>query len=68
MNLRTVLQISFLALLAVLAAACGAASEQPGGEKVPDFTLPDSEGSMVNFAETLHDNEYVVLVFYHSHT
>lgn len=29
-----------------------------------DFTLPDSNGNMVNLAETLQENEQVVLVFY----
>ncbi|MFN2104067.1 MAG: peroxiredoxin family protein [Candidatus Promineifilaceae bacterium] len=68
MKTRIVLQISFLAILAVLATACGAVSEQSGSEKAPDFTLPDDEGNMVSLAETLQENEYVALVFYHSHT
>jgi hypothetical protein len=34
------------------------------GDVAPDFTLPDSEGNMVNLANQLQDNQYVVLVFY----
>lgn len=38
----------------------------PVGEIAPDFTLPDSNGNMVNLAEALQENEQVVLVFYYS--
>ena len=34
------------------------------GDVAPDFTLPDSEGNMVNLADQLQDNQQVVLVFY----
>jgi len=38
----------------------------PVGEIAPDFTLPDSNGNMVNLAEELQENEQVGLVFYYS--
>ncbi len=34
------------------------------GDVAPDFTLPDSEGNMVNLVDQLKDNQYIVLVFY----
>ena len=34
------------------------------GDIAPDFTLPDSEGNMVNLADELGENQSVVLVFY----
>ncbi len=34
------------------------------GDVAPDFTLPDSEGNMVNLANQLQDNQYVVMVFF----
>jgi hypothetical protein len=34
------------------------------GDSAPDFTLPDSEGNMVNLVEVLQENQSVVLVFY----
>ena len=37
------------------------------GDVTPDFTLPDSEGNMVNLANQLQDNQYVVLVFYNDY-
>ena len=36
----------------------------PVGEIAPDFTLPDSDGNMVNLEEELQGNEQVVIVFY----
>ena len=33
----------------------------------PDFTLPDSNGNMVNLADELQQNEQVVLVFYYTY-
>ena len=38
------------------------------GEMAPDFTLPDSNGIMVNLVDSLNDNQMVVLVFYHEYT
>jgi hypothetical protein len=34
------------------------------GDIAPDFTLPDSEGNMVNLADELGENQSVILVFY----
>ena len=50
------------------------ATEEPAidplgtGDLAPDFTLPDSNGIMVNLADNLLDNRLVILVFYFSHT
>jgi cytochrome oxidase Cu insertion factor (SCO1/SenC/PrrC family) len=50
------------------------ATEEPAidplgtGDTAPDFTLPDSNGEMVNLADKLLDNRLVILVFYFSHT
>ena len=50
------------------------ATEEPAidplgtGDLAPDFTLPDSNGNMVNLADNLLDNRLVILVFYFSHT
>jgi peroxiredoxin len=33
----------------------------------PDFSLPDSEGNMVQLADELQNNEQVVLVFYYTY-
>ncbi len=38
------------------------------GDLAPDFTLPDSTGTMVHLADELQENQVVVLVFYFSHT
>ena len=38
------------------------------GDVAPDFTLPDSTGTMVRLADELQENKVVVLVFYFSHT
>jgi cytochrome oxidase Cu insertion factor (SCO1/SenC/PrrC family) len=38
------------------------------GDVAPDFTLPDSTGNIVHFADELQENQVVVLVFYHHHT
>lgn len=35
------------------------------GEMAPDFTLPDSNGNEVSLADTLQENEQVVIVFYY---
>jgi len=34
------------------------------GDIAPDFTLPDSEGNIVNLADELQENQSVILVFY----
>jgi cytochrome oxidase Cu insertion factor (SCO1/SenC/PrrC family) len=34
------------------------------GDIAPDFTLPDSDGIMVNLSDELNDNRMVILVFY----
>ncbi len=38
------------------------------GDAAPDFTLPDSSGTMVRLADELLDSGLVVLVFYHHYT
>jgi len=38
------------------------------GDLAPDFTLPDSTGTMVHLADELQENQVVVLVFYFSYT
>jgi peroxiredoxin len=40
----------------------------PIGEIAPDFTLPTGDGNMVNLADTLQENEQVVIVFYFGHS
>ncbi len=52
-----------LILIAALLAACSG-NDAPAAEMAPDFTLPDSNGNMVNLADELQENEQVVLVFY----
>jgi ABC-type transport system substrate-binding protein len=37
------------------------------GDLAPDFTLPDSNGSMVRLADELLYNRQVILVFYHAY-
>ena len=38
------------------------------GDMAPDFTLPDSNGNIVQLADQLQMNEMVGLVFYHTYT
>ncbi len=37
------------------------------GDVAPDFTLPDSNGNMVQLADVLNDKRMVILVFYHAY-
>ena len=37
------------------------------GDIAPDFTLPDSNGNMIQLAHEYHNNEVVVLVFYRTY-
>ena len=57
---------AILILLAALLAACNG-NVPPVTEFAADFTLPDSNGNMVNLADELQENEQVVLVFYYDY-
>ncbi len=37
------------------------------GDVAPDFTLPDSNGDMLNLSDELNDNRTVALVFYYAY-
>jgi peroxiredoxin len=57
--------LSALLILFVLVTACSGNAAPAAPEIAPDFTLPDSNGNMVNLAAELQENEQVVLVFYY---
>jgi uncharacterized protein YcfL len=79
---RFIVITGWLASLGLLLAACGAPTPAPtatvasdpsqkspqAGEKAPDFTLADANGSQVNLATVAAKNKSAVLVFYLSHT
>ena len=61
--MRRILRATFLALF-VLGTAAGAwATELKVGDKAPDFTLPDQNGTKVHLAD-FEGKKNVVLAFY----
>ncbi len=64
MKKRKVILTAFLILVSALLVACSG-DAAPTAEIAADFSLPDSEGNMVNLADELAENEQVVLVFYY---
>ena len=58
---------AILILFAALLGACSGNATPAVPEIAADFTLPDSNGNMVNLADELQENEQVVLVFYYDY-
>ena len=66
MNIRKIVRLLFISCLFLfytISIGCSGSSN----EIVPDFVLPDVEGSQISLSSLLDDHKHVVIVFYRGH-